>query len=55
MLSLHYITQLSQVVKPLLRKMDSKKSDEKEYHQELLDGVAVHTKEVWDVTEWLNR
>ena len=42
-------------VKPLLRKMDSMTSEEKEYYQSLLDGVADQTKEVWEVTEWLNR
>ena len=42
-------------VKPLLRKMDSMTSDEKERYQELLDGVANQTKGVWEVTEWLNR
>lgn len=42
-------------VKPLLRKMDSMTNDEKERYQSLLDGVADQTKEVWEVTEWLNR
>ena len=42
-------------VKPLLRKMDSMTDDEKDYYQSLLDGVADHTKDVWEVTEWLNR
>lgn len=42
-------------VKPLLRKMDSMTSDEKERYQELLDGVASQTTETWEVTEWLNR
>lgn len=42
-------------VKPLLRKMDSMTNDEKDYYQSLLDGVADHTKDVWEVTEWLNR
>ena len=42
-------------VKPLFRKMDSMTSEEKEYYQSLLDGVADQTKEVWEVTEWLNR
>ena len=41
-------------VKPLLRKMDSMTSDEKDYYQSLLDGVADQTKDVWEVTEWLN-
>ena len=41
-------------VKPLLRKMDSMTIQEKERYQELLDGVANHTTEVWKVTEWLN-
>ena len=41
-------------VKPLLRKMDSMTNDEKEYYQSLLDGVANHTKGVWEVAEWLN-
>lgn len=42
-------------VKPLLRKMKSMTIDEKERYQELLDGVANQTTEVWKVTEWLNR
>jgi len=42
-------------VKPLLRKMNSMTSEEKEYYQSLLDGVADHTIDVWEVTEWLNR
>ena len=42
-------------VKPLLRKMGSMTSDEKDYYQSLLDGVANQTKGVWEVTEWLNR
>lgn len=42
-------------VKPLLRKMDSMTNDEKERYQTLLDGVANHTTDVWEVTEWLNR
>ena len=41
-------------VKPLLRKMDSMTSDEKDYYQSLLDGVANQTIGVWEVTEWLN-
>lgn len=42
-------------VKPLLRKMGSMTNDEKDYYQSLLDGVADHTIDVWEVTEWLNR
>ena len=42
-------------VKPLLRKMDSMTSDEKERYQELLDGVINQSTGVWEVTEWLNR
>ena len=42
-------------VKSLLRKMESMTNDEKEHYQSLLDGVADHTKDVWEVTEWLNR
>ena len=41
-------------VKPLLRRMDSMTSKEKERYQELLDGVAGRTTNVWEVTEWLN-
>lgn len=41
-------------VKPLLRKMDSMTSKEKEKYQELLDGVANQTIGVWEVAEWLN-
>ena len=41
-------------VKPLLRKMDSMTSKEKEKYKELLDGVAAQTTGVWEVTEWLN-
>ena len=42
-------------VKPLLRKMESMTNDEKKEYQSLLDGVANHTKSVWEVTEWLNK
>ena len=48
------IVEMSKV-KPLLRKMDSMTNQEKEDYQEMLDGVANHTTEVWEVTEWLNR
>ena len=47
------IVEMSKV-KPLLRKMDSMTNQEKEDYQEMLDGVANHTTEVWEVTEWLN-
>ena len=42
-------------VKPLLRKMETMTSDEKERYQELLDGVINQSTGVWEVTEWLNR
>ena len=48
------IVEMDQV-KPLLRKMDSMTDKEKERYQELLDGVASQTTEIWEVTEWLNR
>jgi len=48
------IVEMSKV-KPLLRKMDSMTNQEKEDYEEMLDGVANHTTEDWEVTEWLNR
>ena len=47
------IVEMDQV-EPLLRKMNSMTSDEKEYYQSLLDGVKDGTKGVWEATEWLN-
>ena len=41
-------------VKPLLRKMSSMTTQEKENYQEKLDGVANQTTGVWEVIEWLN-
>lgn len=48
------IVGLNNLVKPLLRKMDSMTNDEKEKYQSLLDDVKYGTKGPWDVTEWLN-
>ena len=42
------------IVKPLLRSMESMTNDEKKQYQSLLDGVANQTIGVWEVTEWLN-
>lgn len=42
-------------VKPLLRRMTSMTNGEKERYQVLIDGIANHTTEVWEVTEWLNK
>ena len=42
-------------VKPLLRRMDSMTSDEKDRYQSMLDKVKNNEIGVWKVTEWLDR
>ena len=42
-------------VKPLLRKMDSMTSEEKDYYQSLINDATNHVIGIWEVTEWLNQ